>query len=369
MSAKSVKTDTSLERTEEYTFFQGKKSPFSMQYETTFVLKGKLFRSVDQYLYYKKAILFNDIDNAQKILETLQPGEQKKIATQIKGVDQYRWTKHSPDFLYEANRAKFVQHPELLEQLFATRGTHLVEADPNDKIYGIGMGMSNEEKYDPAKWKGENQLGKMLTHLREDLFSGLEMNKIIAQWVEQFIASANDTLPEDQSAWINQIVEEIKPILATRSQIEPKDIWSITAEDASAPISFFIIHETDFETFKYPLSVRILRAVDGNYLDNEIAYWQDIETIENAIATRSRNLHKGYHLAFTLDPYFIAGNGNEPHPFSIQQDRDRAMGTLVMRVDDTEQIVTLRGQYKTDKWTIKGQIHHLSQQILPAQWK
>ena len=395
----SAKTDTTLERTEQYTFFQGKKSPFSMQYDTTFVLKGKLFRSVDQYLYYKKAILFNDIDNAQKILETNVASEQKKLASQVKGVDPYRWSKNSPDFLYEANRAKFIQHPNLLEQLFSTRGTNLVEADPNDKIFGIGMGMSNEDKTDPSKWKGSNQLGKLLTHLREDLYSGLEMNKIIAELMEQCLSPGDVPLPESEDILAEKLIDSLAAILAIRSKDEPKDRWSVirleknisapsenfeSDEDEesdlmieqmfqasvhSSPVAFYILHETDFETFKYPVSLRILRTLDGNRLSNQINYWKDIESVENTIAAKSNNLHKGYHLAFSEETFYTSGDGETIHSFGTQKERERAMGTLVLKIEDTEHLVTLRGQYKTDKWNQVGAIHYLVQQILPAQWK
>ena len=45
----------------------------------------------------------------------------------------------------------------------------LVEASPRDRIWGIGMGASNENATNPARWRGQNLLGFALMDVRYQL--------------------------------------------------------------------------------------------------------------------------------------------------------------------------------------------------------
>ena len=42
------------------------------------------------------------------------------------------------------------------------------EADPRNTFWGIGTSISTELSKDPSKWKGQNQLGKILMTLRSE---------------------------------------------------------------------------------------------------------------------------------------------------------------------------------------------------------
>ena len=45
----------------------------------------------------------------------------------------------------------------------------LVEASPYDRIWGIGLSATHPDAKNPAKWKGENLLGKVLMDVRNEL--------------------------------------------------------------------------------------------------------------------------------------------------------------------------------------------------------
>ena len=62
--------------------------------------------------------------------------------------------------------AKFSQNPDLKAKLVATGEKVLVEASPNDKIWGIGLRPNDPNVQDPTLWKGENLLGKCLMVVR-----------------------------------------------------------------------------------------------------------------------------------------------------------------------------------------------------------
>lgn len=69
------------------------------------------------------------------------------------------WAVNCRRIVYEANKYKFSQNRQLLDELLATRGTTLVEASPYDTIWGIGMTKDDEGATDRSKWKGKNWLG------------------------------------------------------------------------------------------------------------------------------------------------------------------------------------------------------------------
>lgn len=144
-------------------------SPFSQWYKCSFVAFGIEFNCAEQYMMYMKAVIFDDLQTADKILEAKEPREQKELGRHVKGFNQERWDYLSRKVVYDASRHKFMQNEDLLEQLFTTDDCYLVEASPYDTIWGIGLSEDNPDAKNPEKWRGTNWLGDMLTLLREDI--------------------------------------------------------------------------------------------------------------------------------------------------------------------------------------------------------
>jgi len=62
-----------------------------------------------------------------------------------------------------------MQIEELKQALFATNGTTLVEAAPNDTIWGIGLTEDDPRALKRETWLGKNLLGEILTQIRIEL--------------------------------------------------------------------------------------------------------------------------------------------------------------------------------------------------------
>ena len=152
-----------------FTFFFTEASPFSQWYRCTFEAGGHTFSCAEQYMMHGKALLFSDADMATQILAAAHPRQHKALGRKVRNFDDATWKRDREAIVLAGNRAKFTQNPTLLDQLLATRGTTLVEASPYDRIWGIGLSATDPRAQDPAQWRGQNLLGRILTQLRDEL--------------------------------------------------------------------------------------------------------------------------------------------------------------------------------------------------------
>ncbi|HEU0030753.1 MAG TPA: NADAR family protein [Kofleriaceae bacterium] len=152
-----------------FTFFFTEASPFSQWYRCAFTADGHAFGCAEQYMMHGKALLFGDPEVAAKILAADHPRQHKALGRKVKNFDDAVWKREREAIVRAGNRAKFTQNAELRALLLATAGTTLVEASPYDRIWGIGLAASDPRAQDPAQWRGQNLLGKILTALRDEL--------------------------------------------------------------------------------------------------------------------------------------------------------------------------------------------------------
>jgi len=154
---------------EKFTFFWQTASPFSQWFKADFTVDGVQYTSAEQYMMHQKALLFGDQQIADKIMKTRSASVQKKLGRQVTGFDQTIWESECQRIVYEGNQAKFTQNEDLLAALLATQGTTLVEASPDDRIWGVGLAEEDPRIRDRKTWRGTNWLGEILTRLREEI--------------------------------------------------------------------------------------------------------------------------------------------------------------------------------------------------------
>ena len=170
---------------EKFTFFWETKSPFSQWHKSEFIgpsymwdnafmkrmieegyPKERNFKSAEQWMMYCKAMLFMDFEMADNIMSTSNPRKMKEFGRQVKRFDPDTWRVYRWRFIMQGNRLKFDQNPTLRKALLETKGTTLVEAAPNDVVWGIGLTSDDERSQARSTWKGMNLLGEILTELR-----------------------------------------------------------------------------------------------------------------------------------------------------------------------------------------------------------
>ncbi|GMR47415.1 hypothetical protein PMAYCL1PPCAC_33470 [Pristionchus mayeri] len=145
--------------------------PFSNYHHAPMTVDGKDFLSSEQFFMWVKAKTFKDEETAEDILSAGSPAEARKLGRMVRNFKDEVWKETSLRIMTVACYRKFQQNPGLRSALFSTAGAVLVEAAPRDRIWGIGIGASNVNAKDPARWRGSNNLGRILTVIREHMVS------------------------------------------------------------------------------------------------------------------------------------------------------------------------------------------------------
>lgn len=136
-------------------------------YPATFAIDGITFSSTEQYIMYRKCKIFGDEESASAILETNDPARQQAIGQGASGFDGTVWNGMKQVVAYRGLLAKFSQNENLKQQLLDTGDAYLVECAHKDIIWACGIRLTEEERFDINKWRGQNILGFALMEVRE----------------------------------------------------------------------------------------------------------------------------------------------------------------------------------------------------------
>lgn len=138
-------------------------------YLSDFCVDGRTFSSMEQYMMYSKAMVFEDEATAAKILNTTDVAKIKALGREVKNYEDVIWNGVRQVIIYEGLLAKFEQNEALKEKLLATQDAILAECAVLDTIWGIGLSMKDDNKQDLKSWKGTNLLGFALMEVRRKL--------------------------------------------------------------------------------------------------------------------------------------------------------------------------------------------------------
>jgi ribA/ribD-fused uncharacterized protein len=141
---------------------------FSNMAEYPIQIEDRTYPTVEHYFQAMKAKTFNHKEMFEKIMETPSAKAVKALGKKVKNFIKEKWDHERLDIMRIGVRAKFVQHPELQKQLIETGTKEIGDADARDLYWGIGTSENTDKSLHPEKWKGQNQLGKLLMGLREE---------------------------------------------------------------------------------------------------------------------------------------------------------------------------------------------------------
>lgn len=152
-----------------YKYFWNRHQVYSHWHRCIFVIGGKTYHCVEQYIMHQKAELMNDFDAAETIMKLDEPKEIKELGRKVKNFNDQLWVDKREGIVEKGNMAKFEQNIALKQKLLSTYPKILVESCPEDNIWGIGLSKDDERAWNESTWQGQNLLGKILVRVREKL--------------------------------------------------------------------------------------------------------------------------------------------------------------------------------------------------------
>jgi hypothetical protein len=145
------------------------KGCLSQWWPVDFTVDGAAYASAEHFMMAAKALLFDDTETADRIRQAPHPGAAKALGREVVGFDEQRWAERRFDLVVAGNLAKFGQHADLRDFLLGTGSKVLVEASPQDAIWGIGLAADDDRAASPEHWPGLNLLGFALMEVRHRL--------------------------------------------------------------------------------------------------------------------------------------------------------------------------------------------------------
>ena len=142
---------------------------FSQWFECPFTVNNLTYKTAEHWMMAQKALLFNNLENFDKIINCNEPGEAKELGRQVLGYDEQTWNEKKFEIVKLGNIHKFNQHPKFAEYLLQTENRILVEASPVDTIWGIGLSQDSSDIENIYAWRGQNLLGFALMATRDFL--------------------------------------------------------------------------------------------------------------------------------------------------------------------------------------------------------
>jgi len=119
-------------------------------------------------MMWRKALLFNDAETAQAILNEPSAAKAQILGRQVRGFEKSRWDAVAKACVRDGVLLKFAQNDDIKRALLATGDRELVEASPKDAIWGIGLTADAAERTPREQW-GTNWLGQVLMEVRSSL--------------------------------------------------------------------------------------------------------------------------------------------------------------------------------------------------------
>ena len=143
-------------------------SKLSNHFRCVFNVPGVIYTSMEKFLMCEKARLFCDQEKLLEMQGEDNPVLIKQLGKEVKNFKQAVWESEIDNILATGLTAKFSQNEQLIF-LKATGETLLAEANPHDRLFGVGLSVHDKDLWKQEGWKGKKKLGVALMKVRDML--------------------------------------------------------------------------------------------------------------------------------------------------------------------------------------------------------
>ncbi len=155
--------------------FGGETDPFSSLYPCHFVYNHVPYHSSEQCYLYQKSMKVGDTDLADRIMHSKDAKHAKKLSKQLRCVPDWDESEIAVNLMTDICIVKFRDVPECNAAMHKAHREkkELVEAVWKPSSHSIwGTGLTKEQVANTRRdgWKGDNQLGRILTGIMHDMF-------------------------------------------------------------------------------------------------------------------------------------------------------------------------------------------------------
>lgn len=162
-----------MRTTQTHVFFWRTADIYSQWHPAPFSHEGSDYDTAERFMMASKALLFKDLPSYLQIIQAKTPAEVKKLGRGVAGFKSAVWDDNKMSIVELGNYLKFSQNEDLKAQLLATGDRVLVEASPEDLVWGVGLAEEDPAIEDEGDWKGQNLLGKALMRVRVKFEMGI----------------------------------------------------------------------------------------------------------------------------------------------------------------------------------------------------
>lgn len=133
----------------------------------TFIWDGVKFSSAEQAMMYAKAKRFNDLEALNKIMSTSDVRKIKQYGREVRNYDEKVWGRERYGIVRSIIEQKILTNEQVLAELKKyPKDSLFCECAVKDRIWGIGLSMTDPRRFDTRQWNGQNYLGKIWTEMK-----------------------------------------------------------------------------------------------------------------------------------------------------------------------------------------------------------
>ena len=226
--------------------------PLSNWNKENFLVDGKEFSCMEQYLTYSKAALFNDSYAQEEVMREPNQRIMKMIGTEVKNYNHADWLEEIDTILNTGLRAKF-SAGKAKQYLIGTENRLIGEASENRR-WGTGVHLNDPNALEHSKWTGSNFMGQTLMMIREEICdrdtSEKSENEMVNSMVNDKVKNGEENEGDEQKSSVNNngaaTVEERNEPKIHAAIVGDTNI-NLKLDDAQVPCEVNVRHKTDLK--------------------------------------------------------------------------------------------------------------------------